>query len=122
MNRLDLEIEDNKMHTGDALVSLPNNLNGSAKVKRNDLTDVKVGVLVRDEEQGLEQILLQHLKDDTPPEKLKEIISTIQTLQHKTPDTVTESLFLSQVKQYLKVGKDVVDLGIAIVKLYAATV
>lgn len=122
MNRLDLEIEDNIMHTGEALVSLPNNLNGSAKVKRNNLTDVKVGVLVRDEEQGLEKILLQHLKDDTPPEKLKEIISSIQALQHKTPDTVTESLFLSRVKEYLKVGKNVVELGITIVKLYAATV
>lgn len=122
MNRLDLEIEDNKMHTGDALVSLPNNLNGSVKVKRNDLVDVKVGLLVRDEEQSLEKILLQHLKDDTPPEKIKEIIASIQILQHKTSDTVTESLFLSQVRQYLKVGKNVVDLGIAIVKLYATTV
>lgn len=117
MNKLELEVEDNIMIDGKALVSLPNNFNGSTKVKRNQLKNVSEGVVVRDEEKSIEKLILEHLKEDTSTEKVKEFVTAIKNLEHPTLDTVTESLFLLKVKQYLKVGTSVVSLGTAILKM-----
>lgn len=117
MNKLELEIEENTMVNGKALVSLPNNFNGSAKVKKNNLTDVEQAVLVRDREENIELLLLESLRDDTPPEKINEVVSAIKMLREKNLDSISESLFSSKLSQYLKVGKSIIGLATAILQI-----
>ncbi|MDV4244381.1 hypothetical protein [Acinetobacter baumannii] len=89
MKKLELEVENNTMTNGKALVSLPNNLNGLAKVKGNTLIDVEQGVVVRDQDSSIEVLLLEYLKEDIPQEKVKEVVSAIKSLREKNLDTVS---------------------------------
>ncbi|HFX6218967.1 hypothetical protein NYY68_19025 [Acinetobacter baumannii] len=114
MKKLELEVENNTMTNGKALVSLPNNLNGLAKVKGNTLIDVEQGVVVRDQDSSIEVLLLEYLKEDIPQEKVKEVVSAIKSLREKNLDTVSETLFSAKLNQYLKVGTTIIGLANAI--------
>lgn len=111
MKKLELEVENNTMTNGKALVSLPNNLNGLAKVKGNTLIDVEQGVVVRDQDLSIEVLLLEYLKEDIPQEKVKEVVSAIKSLREKNLDTVSETLFSAKLNQYLKVGTTIIGLA-----------
>ncbi|RKG31574.1 MULTISPECIES: hypothetical protein [Acinetobacter] len=111
MKKLELEVENNTMTNGKALVSLPNNLNGLAKVKGNTLIDVEQGVVVRDQDSSIEVLLLEYLKEDIPQEKVKEVVSAIKSLREKNLDTVSETLFSAKLNQYLKVGTTIIGLA-----------
>lgn len=111
MNKLELEVENNTMTNGKSLVSLPNNLNGLAKVKGNTLIDVEQGVVVRDQDLSIEVLLLQYLKEDIPQEKVKEVVTAIKSLREKNLDTVSETLFSAKLNQYLKVGTTIIGLA-----------
>lgn len=118
MNRIELEIEENTMTNGNAMASLPNNFNGSIKFNKNTLDGVEIGVFVRDKEKGLENLLLEFLKSDTPPEKIQEIITALKSLETKTEDTVYESLYLSRAKDYLDVGSTLINLAVVLVQYF----
>lgn len=117
MSKAIYNIEDNEMDTGEAFVSMPNNFSGELNVKRNKGRNIKYGVFVRDDA-TLETILLKHLKADTPPEKITEVITALKGLEVQDEDTIYEKLRSLGLKTYVEVGITLGNLASALLPLY----
>ncbi|HAV6198082.1 hypothetical protein ACOUE2_13020 [Acinetobacter baumannii] len=114
MSKFEINNEDNFMSEGDSFVSLPNNFQGVVNNKRNYLDRVKTGVYVRDEELTIEKILLEHLKADTPSEKIEEVVSALKSLKNKDEDSIYDVLKGFDLKPYLEIGTSLLNLTAAL--------
>ena len=110
-------IEDNKLNLGEALVSTPNNFSGELNVRRNE-GSAKDGVFVRDDT-TLESILVQHLKSDTPPEKIREVINAFKGLKVQDADTIYDKLKDLGIKTYVDIGISLNSLALALLPYLA---
>lgn len=119
MSKFEINNEDNFMSEGDSFVSLPHNFQGVVNNKRNNLDRVKTGVYVRDEELTIEQILLEHLKTDTPSEKIEEIVFALKTLKIKDKDSIYDALKDNDIKPYLDFGASLLSLTTALTPFLA---
>lgn len=117
MSKAIYNIEDNEMDTGEAFVSTPNNFSGEMNVKRNNGKDVKYVLFVRDDA-TLEKIFLEHLKADTPPEKIAEAISALKGLEIQDEDTIYDQLKSLGLKTYIDVGITLNSLAVALLPYY----
>lgn len=112
-----LNISGNEMIDGESIASLPNNFEGEATVTNNKTHNVKHGVFVRDDA-TLEKIFLEHLKADTPPEKIAEAISALKGLKIQDEDTIYDQLKSLGLKTYIDVGITLNSLAVALLPYY----
>lgn len=106
-----INIDGNEMKDGESILSVPNNFQGEASITNNKTDNVKHGAFVREEENTIEKLLFQYLKNDTPPEKIKEVVTALKDLKTKDEDSIYEVLRLHEIKPYIELGTSLITLA-----------
>lgn len=116
MSKAIYNVEENKLTDVEALVSTPNNFTGEVNVRRNE-GDAKYAVFVRDDA-TLEKILIEYLKEDTPSEKISEVVLALRGLKVQDEDTIYDQLRNLGLKTYIEAGLTLHALATALYPLF----
>ncbi|WP_168379765.1 hypothetical protein [Acinetobacter cumulans] len=111
MNKMKITIDGNNMKNGETILSVPHNFQGEASVTNNETDNVKHGAFVRDEEKTIESLLLEYLKQDTPPEKIKDVVAALKSLTTKDEDSIYEVLRIHEIKPYLEFSTSLISFA-----------